>query len=231
MLLGQAEKVRQRLPTGRHDGFAEQGAHLRPSDVEHVGPLRQVAQRHVVALRRQRVAQPCPVDVERNTRLPAEPGQLFQLPEGVERAQFGRLRDVDHARRHHVLARLVRRIGLQAMPERVGGQLAVPSGQGQHLVARGLDGPRLVYVDVARIGADGALMPAQQRVDDRRVGLRAADEEVYGRFGLAAGLADAFAGRAAVVVRAVARRLFQIGCPQAVDDFGAGALHIVAVEV
>ena len=73
-----------------------------------------------------------------------------------------------------------------------------------------LDGAGLVHADVPRVSGDHTLVRAQQRVDDGRVRLCAADKKVDLRVRRAAGGADFGAGRSAAVVCAVARHLSEI---------------------
>ena len=86
-------------------------------------------------------------------------------------------------------------------------------------------------VDVARFGGQHPFVTAQQTVDHRGIGLRAAHEEVD--FGLRsiAGLADQLPRMGRIGVATVARGLFEVGGQEAPHHFGMGPLHVVAIEM
>ena len=111
-----------------------------------------------------------------------------------------------------------------------GRDLAVRSGNGDHLVSGRFDGAAFVHVDVPGIGADGGLMRAQRRGDHHEVGLRAADEEVHGRLRRVAGGADQRGGAFAVRVFSVAGRLLHVGSDEGFEDGEMASLAVIAVE-
>ena len=124
-----------------------------------------------------------------------------------------------------------------ALPRRadafdVGGiDLAFDGGSVEDLVAAALDDAGLVHVDVAGVGGDDTLPGQEDRVDDSRVRLRAADQEVNVGVGGLAGLADQVAGALAVLVGAVAARLFHVGGDEGVEHPGVRAFLVVTGEV
>ena len=91
-----------------------------------------------------------------------------------------------------------------------------------------LDGAGLVHADVPRVRGDHTLVRAQQRVDDGRVRLCAADKEVKLRVRRAASGADFLSRGFAVFIRAVTGGLRKIRFAQALQDGGMRALKIVA---
>ena len=103
--------------------------------------------------------------------------------------------------------------------------------QGEHLVARSLDGTRFVHVDVGRLGRQHAFVTGQQGVDDGSVGLRAAHQELHGCLRLSASLAYQVLGTGRIVVATISGRLLQIGFQQAAHHFGMCALHIVGIKM
>lgn len=108
------------------------------------------------------------------------------------------------------------------------GDLAVLLRQREHLVPAELDGAGLVHADVPRVRGDHTLVRAQQRVDDGRVCLCAADKEVNLRVRRAASGADLLARGFAVFIRAVTGGLRKIRFAQALQDGGMRTLKIVA---
>ena len=108
------------------------------------------------------------------------------------------------------------------------GELAVLLRQREHLVPAELDGAGLVHADVPRVRGDHTLVRVQQRVDDGRVRLRAADKEVNLRVRRAASGTNFFARGGAVFIRAVTGGLRKIRFAHALQDGGMRALKIVA---
>jgi hypothetical protein len=94
--------------------------------------------------------------------------------------------------------------GVEAGFDRFGGELAGGAGKGEDFVAAHFDGPGLVDVDAAAVRGDHPLVGGEEGVDDRGVGLGAADEEFDFGVGTAAGPADAVFGGGADGVFAVA---------------------------
>ena len=104
-------------------------------------------------------------------------------------------------------------------------------GQGEDLVAGGLDCPGLVDVDVGGFGRQHPFVTAQQSVDDGGVGLGAAHQEVnLGSGGLALP-ADEFPGLGRVGVAAITGSLFEIGLDEAAHHLGMRACHVVAIKM
>ena len=98
-------------------------------------------------------------------------------------------------------------------------------------MAAALDDAGLVHVDMAGVGSDDALPGQEDRVDDGRVRLRAADQEVHVGVGGLAGLANQVAGTLAVLVGTVARGLFHVGGDEGIKHPGVRTLLVVTGEV
>mgnify|MGYP002530616949 CR=1 FL=1 len=138
LLHHKAEVPLQRIVHNDH-GFAEQSAHLVAADVEHIAQPRQLRQGQVAIVAGEAVAHPRTIDKEWQAALPAHLVQRRQLRLGVHGAALGGEGDIHHAGHDHVLI-----VGAEVMPIVIvlhlpGGDLAVVGGQGQHLVAGGLD--------------------------------------------------------------------------------------------
>ena len=230
LLHHKAEVPLQRIVHNDH-GFAEQSAHLVAADVEHIAQPRQLRQGQVAIVAGEAVAHPRTVDKEGQAALPAHLVQRRQLRLGVHGAALGGEGDIHHAGHDHVLI-----VGAEVMPivivlHLLGGDLAVVGGQGQHLVAGGLDGAGLVAVDVAAGGGEDALIGPQNGGDHRGVGQRTAHQEVnVGVRGLA-GCLDLFPCGGAVLILAVAHGLDHVGLVELCHQGGVCALQIIAVEV
>ena len=97
-------------------------------------------------------------------------------------------------------------------------------------MAGGLDGPRLMDVDVPGLGAQGPLVGPQQGGDHRLVGLGAPHQEGHLRLGSLAGLQNQLPGVAAVLVHPVTRGLLQVGLGQPLQNAGMGSLAVVALK-
>ena len=107
------------------------------------------------------------------------------------------------------------------------GDLAVLLRQREHLVPAELDGTSLMQTDMARICRDDTLIRRKQRVDDRRIRLRAADEEIDIGVRALAGRPNFRARRFADGVRAIARHGRAVRLGQTLQDGRMRAFHIV----
>ena len=194
VLLDEGEEVRHEFRTGDDHRLAEERADLRASDVEDVAQAGDVAERDRIAVGGQPVSEPCAVEVEGNGAAPADTVERLQLLEAVQRAELRGMRYVEHSRGHHVGPGFVAVEGVDVVFDVAGPHLALVAGQHEDLVSRGFDRPGLVDVDVPRIGRQHPFVTPQQSVDDRGVGLGAADQEVHLGLRNPAGLADELPG-------------------------------------
>lgn len=190
VLLDNGEEMRHATTLREDDGLAEQGTAFRAADVECIGQCREVGEHGVVGRAGECVGQPRTVHVE---------GQLVALADVVDGREFGpriqravlrRLRDVDQTGDDHVLAVAVVQVFLAVDGEVRRIDFAKMVWQRQHLVPAKLDGSRLVYADVPAAGRDDTLVGVQQGVNDSRVRLRAANQEMHLRLRAVAGGAD-----------------------------------------
>ena len=113
----------------------------------------------------------------------------------------------------------------------LGCDLAVVGGQGDDLVAGGLNGAGLVAVDVAADGGQHTLPGAENGGDDSGVGLGAAHQEVDIRLGGLTGQLYLLAGGFAVLILAVAHGLYHIRLHEPGHDSGVRALQVITVEI
>ena len=109
-------------------------------------------------------------------------------------------------------------------------QLAVHMGGGADLVARGLDGPGFMDVDVARIGGDGCFPGPQSRGNDRLIGLGAAHQKMDVGIGTLEPVANLLSGLPAVGVQPIAHGGAEIGPVQRFHHLGQRALGVVVAE-
>ena len=193
--------------------------------------MRHLRQRQVRAVGHQAIAQTGAVDKQRQAVFTAGVVQGGQLRLGVQRAALGGVGDVHHARLDDMLGGLVVFVPLHIVPHLLCGDLAVGGGQGDDLVACGLDGPGLMAVDVAADGGQHALPWPQDGGDDGGVGLGAAHQEVDVGLRGAAGGFDLLPRGLAVLVLAVAHGLDHVGLGQPDHDRGMRALQIITVEI
>ena len=135
-------------------------------------------QRHI-SIRRQAVAEACAVQKQRHSKLSAHGRNALQLVSGVKRAVFGRMRDVHHAGKYHMVVAGIRIERLDVLAEIIRIQLAVLVRHGQHLMAGGLDGASLMRVHMAAGRGHNALIRTEQGINDDHVGLCAAGQEIH----------------------------------------------------
>ena len=227
MLLDDGEKVRNEPWLGNDDRLAEQCAAFCAADIENVAQRGKVAQCHVVFRARERVGKARAVDIERQVLFAAERADGRELLSGIERTVLRRLGEVDHPGHDRVVAVRVVLVLLKQCADLGRGELAVLLRQREDLVPAELDGAGLVHADVPRVRGDHTLVRVQQRVDDGRVRLRAADKEVNLRVWRAAGGTNFFARGGAVFIRAVTGGLRKIRFAHALQDSGMRALEII----
>ncbi len=208
-------------------GFADQAAHLRPADVEDIREPREVFNGDVVAVGSERRGQAGAVHVERDAELMtdfADGGQFFLA---VERAELGRLADVDEAGLDFVLVGLVVIVGADQAFDLFGVDLAVLRGDGQNFVTGAFDRAGFMYGNVARGRGNRALIGTERRGDDGDIRRGPADHEVHGGVGAPDALADQVRGFGAVFILAVADRLFQVGAVERFHDSRMRAFAVV----
>ena len=104
-----------------------------------------------------------------------------QLCKGIECTEFRGLGEIDHGGLDHVLVGGVGPVGSPQGQDGRRRELPVLRRDGQDLVPGGLDGPRLVDVDVPGVGGDDPLVGPQGRGDHRGVDLGPAHQKVDGQ--------------------------------------------------
>ena len=92
------------------------------------------------------------------------------------------------------------------------------------------DGTGLMDCDVSRVGAENALIGAEQCIDHGGIRLGAADEEIDARLRSTAGFADLIPGRFGELVETVPGSLHHICGEQLIHDSRMGAFHVIADE-
>ena len=89
MLLDLRGEMPRHVAFGEHHGLTEQRAHLRATDIEHVGDPGDIRQCHVSAGRHQPVAKTSAVNEQRHVILMADVRNGFELRLRVQRAVLG----------------------------------------------------------------------------------------------------------------------------------------------
>ena len=158
--------------------------------------------------------------------------QRGQLCLRVDRAELRCVGHVGHARQHHVLIVDARLCAVLRGGGRNGGggELAVCTGHGDHLVTGGFDRAGLVHVDVTGVGCDHGLPRAQERGRGEQVRLRAADEKVHVGIRTGKAGADGIGRAAAVIVEPVAGGGVEIRVAQGAQHVRVCTLGIVILE-
>lgn len=92
------------------------------------------------------------------------------------------------------------------------------------------DGTGFMNCDVSRVGAENALIGAEQRIDYGGIRLGAADEEIDACLRSTAGFADLIPGRFGELVETVPRSLHHICGEKLLHDEWMGAFHVVTCK-
>ena len=213
------------------DRLAEEAAALGASDVEGIAEPPEVPEGQLVFGTGKGVGQTRAVQIEGQSVCAAEAAQRFQLGQGIQRAELGRMRQVNRAGHDKVIAVLVLLPAEYAALHIRGAELAALLRQGDDLVAAAFHGAGLVHADMAAVGGDDPLPGLQQGGEHQGVALRAAREEkdigLRGR----AGLADLLAGCLGKGVGAVARGGHQVVLKQALKHGRVRPLHVIGCKI
>ena len=210
--------------------LAEQGPHLGAADVKYVRQTGQVGELHIVPRRGQPIAAPGPVDVQIHPIPAADGPEALQLRPGIQQPGLGGLGEIQHTGLDGVLPSGIGPMGGAEPLHLLRSDPAVLGGEGEHLVAGGLNGPGLMGVDVPSLGAQHPLIGAQGGGDHRLIGLGPAHQKFHRGLGRAAGLPDQLPGTLAVLIHGVAGGLLQIGLGQPLQNLGRGPLSVVTLE-
>ena len=230
MLLDARHRVRGCVALREHHGLTAEGAALGTADIEHVAEPRELGQRHIALVARERIGQARAVHKERYLVLAADLMDGREIGLAVERAELRWERNIRRAREHHVLVVAVLIEQLDKAVELGGVHLAVVCRNGEHLVSRELDGAGLMAGHMARLGRDHALVGSEQHVEHDLVGLRAADQEEHlGLGGIACG-ADQLLGMLAVPIHPIARHGFHVGIGQCLQHRRVRAEGVIVLE-
>ena len=163
VLLDNGEEMRHRVRPREDDCLAEERTALRPADVECIRETCDGGEGQLVCIAAERVRETRPVEEERNLVRAADGADDLELVHGVERPVLRRVREVDHAGAHHVIAVRVLVIRTQTALDGACREFAVRVRECEHLVAAALDCARLVHRDMPRICGNHALIGMQQR--------------------------------------------------------------------
>ena len=227
VLLDARKEAFRSVPTREDNRLAAEGADLRPTDVEHVAQRSKAGQVDFAGRAGQSVTEPRSVHVQRQAVRIADRADGPEFVQGVQGPVFRREGKVDHAGSGHVRMAGVGVEGRQGGPQIRRGEFPVALRQGDDLVPGIFHGTRLMDGDMAGRGRDDPLIRAQQRGDDRRVGLRAAAQEKDICFRAARRRTDLLPRRGGEPVRTVARGLFQVGFRQAAENIGVAPLAVI----
>lgn len=227
VLLHDREEMRCTVLLREDDGLAEECAAFRAADVEGIAARGNQRQAHIVLGAGERVGEAGAIEEERELVGLADCVQAAQFLGCVERAVLRRMRDVDHAGHDHVVAVAVGLEGRQICIDIFGAQLAIRMWQGQDLVPTELDGTGLMQADMTRVCRDDALIRGEQRVDDRRIRLRAADEKIDIGLRALAGRPDLRTRRLADGIRAIAKHRHAIHFRKTLQYLRMSSFHVI----
>ena len=234
VLLHQREEPRHRARLGEHNRLAEEQTALGPADIENVGQTSQVLERHIVRGGTQCIKKPCPVNIKRCAPAAADLRKCSQFRERIDGAVFRRLRDVDHARLHHVKAVAVTVPSAKNLIDRFGRNFALVFSNLDHFVTGGLNGASLMHGNVTRPGRNHALPGFEHCADHHLVGLRSAGKKTNFSIWHAAGSANFFTGSIAKAVAfalVIAACLYEVVFHKRLEYLGVCGIEIVTGKV
>ena len=148
----------------------------------------------------------------------------------IHGADLRRLGNIDHAG-------LYKEQGVRFLPVRLADvayllscQLSVRRFDRQDFMARRFDSARFMVENMGRLRRNDALIVFQAGSDDRKVGLGAADEEIYAGLRSLASLANQVAGMVGMRVEPISRILLQISLGNGFQHRQGRSLQIIAFK-
>jgi hypothetical protein len=111
----------------------------------------------------------------------------------------------------------------------LGLQLALVLRKHKHLMSCRFDGAGLVNVDMSALSSDDTFVTGEKGIDDGRIGLGAAYEEIYVSIRAAAGETDFVLRCSGERVVTISRGRDLVGLYKFLKDLRMGAFHIIAV--
>ena len=213
-MFGNSAEVRFQFIIEDNDCFTEQQAAFCAADAENVAVGSNICHGKVVGRSAKSVAQTGAVDKEIKSCLTANRIQLGEFFFGIHAADFRRLGDINHLRLRPVFTAGVGIVFLPGLGYLLCGKLAISRGQRQYSVPYMFDSACLMGIDMAGDCAVNCLMRTQGGADDSKVGLGAADEEMYVGIRAGKGLFYQLTCFFAVRVKAVACCLSHISSGQ-----------------
>ena len=230
MLLDTGQEMLRRVVLGEHNSLAKQGTYLGAADIEHIGDVCHIFQRHIAAGDGQCIAKTCAVHEQRHVVRMRHVGNGLQFGLGVDGAVFGALRDVYGTGEHHVLVVAVRIEGLAEFVQFGRIHLAVVVGNREYLMAGELDGAGLMHVRMAGRDRDHACIRRCDGIDDDLVGLCATYQEPHVRIRLAASLANLRLGLFGKLVGAITRIQMIVGFGQGLQYGRVGSAGVIVLK-
>ena len=149
----------------------------------------------------------------------------------VDRAHFGRLRDVDHSWLHAVLQPFVVEMAAIHLLNQLWRDFSIDAWHGDYFVSCRLDGTGLMHGDVSGFHTYHSLVWTQNGGYDGFVCLCAADEKMHIGIGGIADASDNLACILAVAVFAVSGGLLHVGLCKSLKDACMRSFGVVAFEV
>ena len=212
-----------------HDGLAEQKTVFRAADVKCVAVFSEIRDIEVVSFGNQRRRHSRAVQEKIESVLAAHIMERGELRFCVDRAELGCVRDIDHARQHHVLVLAVT-VDAHDLAHERRCELAVGGLDRADLVPGGFNCAGLVDVDMPRRRGDHALPRAKGSRNDDGIGERAAYDEVNVRVRAGRELADGVRRLLTKRVHAVAAGRFKIVFADGLQNGRMRALGIIIAE-
>lgn len=231
MLLDKWKEMRQTRRITSHNSLAKECSLLGATNIEDIAKTSNIGQRKVCSIRGQSVAQTRTIEIERDVMLMTDGTDRLKFGQRIDGAEFGGLRDIEHARRNHVLEGIITIESSDIALYIFGRDLAIMTRQHENLMSAVLYGTTLVHIDMCSLGCHDAFVTPQQGINDRCIGLSTTHEELHQRIRSIADPADISSGLIAIMVEAITSRMLQIGLHKARQHFRMRTFHIIGIKV
>ena len=214
----------------KYNSFTTKSAHLSAAYIEHIRKLCYVFKRDIGIAAHDAVAEPGSIDVEIDIVLFADACNLPQFVKCVQRAVFGWMRDIHHAREHHMRMSRIVPESFEASSQILSFEFAVISRNRYNLMPAVFYRAGFMDIDMTRIRGDHTLVLLEHCGDDCHVRLSPSDKQLNIRIFTSARSTDLFFCAFAVMIIFVARKILEIGLNQPLQYLRMSSCNVIAFK-
>ena len=202
----------------KNDCLSAKCAYLGSTDIEYIGISGDIFQCHICLRAYQAVAKSCSVQKQWKIVFMAYLGDFFQFLLCIKGSVLGRMGNIDHSRKYHMLMVRIPIKGFHIVRDALCADLSIFFRKCQHFVACVFNRACFMTAYMTCLCRKDSLITVQDRCDDRCIRT-------------VAGFSDLFFGRIAVFIRAVTGKLLHIGFQKFLQDRRMSALAVIIYKI